>query len=48
MIERRRSKVREVVDSLLRKRGSVHVDPVGWFPMSSPVMFSMALIIVEL
>ena len=39
--------MREVEDSLLRKRGLVHADPVGWFPMSSPVMFSMALIIVE-
>ena len=47
MIERRRSKVWGVVDSLSRKRGLVRVDPVGWFPMSSLAMFSIVLIIVE-
>ena len=43
----KKSEVWGVVNSLLRKRGSVHVDPVGCFPMSSSAMSSMALIIVE-
>ena len=47
MIERRRLKVWGVVNSLLRKRGSVCVDLVGWFPMSSLAISSIALIIVE-
>ena len=40
-------KVWGVVNSLLRKRGSVCEDPVGCFPMSSSAMSSIALIIVE-
>ena len=47
MMERRRSKEWGEVNSLLRNRGSVRVDPVGCFPISSLAMSSIALIIVE-
>ena len=47
MMERRRLKEWGEVNLLLRKRGSVRVDPVGWFPISSPAISSIALIIVE-
>ena len=40
-------KVWGIVNSLLRKRGSVREDPVGCFPMSSLAISSIALIIVE-
>ena len=48
MMERRRLKEWGEVNSLLRNRGSVRVDPVGWLPRSSPVMSNMAFIMVEL